>query len=194
MKEIPSLIPFFFYDLIARIAPGAILIGVHRRGWIQQIDGVSDLALFVGFSWAGGVLLDLSGAFLVQLWNIVFPSPPRVKSAKPDYRFDVFRFTPDRANALLRVMAQQIFLRSLALVNLSAFPKVVAIVERSCWPARFEMVGAFVGIIFWFFLFAILYACWRATLPDFETQRRYAETDAEQRAQQFQKGETRTKA
>ena len=64
-----SAIPEIYYDLIARIVPGTIALGVYGWGEINKGFDLGKLSLGLIFSYMTGLMLNLLAE---QFWHFIF--------------------------------------------------------------------------------------------------------------------------
>jgi hypothetical protein len=121
MDKLSELIPEFYYDLIARVTPGAVLCAtlawsVHQRVPIDKLDPVIGLPLALLVSYLAGFLLDsVSAMTLGRIAGHIFE---KLGTRFPVWRIDVWKHineataNSDRAK-LTKMMAERAMARSL---------------------------------------------------------------------------------
>ncbi len=129
MDKVGSLVPEFYYDLIARMAPGVVLC--IALGWdgrekllpLMEASPAIVAALATVICYVIGFLLDvLAARTLGKVNRIVFGMLKKLKPEKAEWDIDVWKLirSTDKDTelrlVLLKVMAERTMLRSFVLI------------------------------------------------------------------------------
>lgn len=155
MDKLSGLVPEFYYDLIGRVTPGAVLCSalvwrVHQDVPLSKLDGAVALPLGLMVSYLLGYLLDaISGMTVGRIADLVFK---RLATRLPVWQVDVWSHihgaTDERHRAkLTKMMAERTLARSLVTLALGMWTFNLVPVSRLGLSASAALVS-------------VLGACW----------------------------------
>ncbi|MFA6546909.1 MAG: hypothetical protein WCS99_21005 [Limisphaerales bacterium] len=159
MDEIPEKIPELQFDVIARLVPGAAVLGIYTIHDNKLSEGLGTLFFGIVFSYLLGYLLELTSAtlieyhflnsFLIKRFNA---DPSKLASAglRWAYRSKLasdgqlwehcHKKTGPERHVFLKMLAERALFRSLALASCVALAFPPDCVAGMWWPAACILV------------------------------------------------------
>jgi hypothetical protein len=150
--ELPSSIPEIYFDVIARVVPGAIAIAAYKFNSLSSNLNTPTISFALLCSYFIGMLLQVVGELIWKFWNNLKPKLPAVNP-----KLKIIELHP-----LLEIWD---WLRHLPIAERPVFTKMLA--ERSMFQAT-----ALLGLFWIFFPPPIVLdnyhgSAWHITIPAF---------------------------
>jgi hypothetical protein len=154
--KLGSLIPDFFYDVIGRVTPGAILLGAIA--WdsrlalapLKEISAALVVPLVLLFSYAIGIIIDIAcGGTIGLLSWYIFRALHHI-TAKDVWGTDVWQVAresndPHHASVLKKMMAERSLLRSLVALWIALWVFDFSLLAQLSFMVK---ASALVGLLF----------------------------------------------
>jgi hypothetical protein len=150
--EVPSSIPEIYFDIIARVVPGAIAIAAYKFDSLSTNLNTPTISFALLCSYFIGMVLQIIGELIWKVWNNIRPKLPTINP-----KLKLFKLHP-----LLKIWK---WLRHLPIAERPVFTKMLA--ERSMFQAT-----ALLGLFWIFFPPPIVtenyhHAAWHITISTF---------------------------
>jgi hypothetical protein len=154
MDEIPEKIPELYFDVIARLVPGAVILGIYTIHDNKLSEGLGTLFFGIVFSYALGYLLEISSATLIDFHFLNRFLPGRFDTGRSKLASNAQLWEHcNKKNGterviFLKMLAEQALFRSLSVASCVALVFPPDCVARMRWPAAVTLVAS-INAYYW---------------------------------------------